>query len=124
MDKETMRSGWMRDEATLAEIGEELARQPTVVSVRIPRELADAAVTAWQREENDDNFDLGLETCEQRIIRHRAGALALIGAAIEGCGSTDGDVVAVGLDAWFIGDALNAADDRGLIGPPNASKAD
>jgi hypothetical protein len=41
--------------------------------------------------------------------------LALIGAALDERGRQEGDNVVVSLDAWFIGDALNAADDAGLI---------
>ena len=62
-----------------------------------------------------DPRDLEAETCEQRLVRHRAGALALIGAALEDRGREDGSEVVVRLAAWFVGDALNAADDHNLI---------
>lgn len=114
MSDEELRSAWLRDESTLAAIGAALAAQPTEVEIRLPRPLADAAVQAWQREDDGD-ARLDDESCEQRVVRHRAGSLALIGAAIDDRGRADGDDVVVRLDAWFVGDALNAADDRGLI---------
>ncbi|MFP5322365.1 MAG: hypothetical protein ACLGIC_11030 [Acidimicrobiia bacterium] len=106
---------WRRDEAVLAQIGAVLFDQETVIEVRLPRPLADAAVAAWQREDDRDDFDLAAESCEDRIVRHRAGALALIGAALDDRGRADGNEVIVELDAWFIGDSLNAADDRDLL---------
>lgn len=109
-----LRLAWQQDEALLAEIGGALAPQQAEVEVRLPRDLADAAVRAWQRTD-DDATDLDAETCEQRVVRHRAGALALIGAALEDRGREDGGDVVVRLAAWFVGDALNAADDHNLI---------
>lgn len=114
MDDDPLRSAWRQDEALLARIGGELAPQHTEVEVRLPRDLADAAVRAWQRTDDGDT-DLEAETCEQRIVRHRAGVLALIGAALADRGREDGGEVVVRLAAWFVGDALNAADDHNLI---------
>ena len=105
---------WKADESLLAQIGARLSEQPTEIEVRIPRGLADAAVEAWQR---DGDSDLTGEKCEERIVRSRAAALALIGAALEDRGRVDGDDVIVTIDAWFVGDALNAADDYGLVQP-------
>lgn len=116
MDDSPLRARWLQDEGVLGQLGAALAEQPTVVEVRIPRLLADAAVQAWQRSDDDD-FDLNGETCEQRVVRHRAGALALIGAAIEDRGRVDSTDIVVLLDSWFVGDALNAADDRNLVQP-------
>lgn len=116
MDDKSVHSTWLRDESTLADIGAALNQQPTQVEVRLPRSLAGAAVQAWQRND-EDNFDSRGESWDQRVVRHRAGTLALIGAAIEDRGQAEGDDVVVKLDAWFVGDALNAADDAGLIGP-------
>lgn len=89
------------------------------MKVRLPGKLADAALRAWHRtDEGDTSHD---ESPSERLVRHQAGALALIGLAIEERGQRlDGDVV-VTLDAWQIGDALNAADDRGEIQPGPAS---
>ncbi len=109
-----LRSAWKQDEALLAKIGGALAPQEADVEVRLPRDLADAAVRAWQRTD-DAATDLETETCEQRVVRQRAGALALIGAALEDRGREDGGEVVVRLAAWFVGDALNAADDHNLI---------
>lgn len=117
MNDSPQRARWLQDEDVLGDLGAALAGQPTRVAVRIPRPLADAAVEAWQRDDDDD-FDLGGETYEQRVVRHRAGTLALIGAAVEDRGRVDGADVVVLLDAWFVGDALHAADDRNLIQPP------
>ena len=114
MDDDLLRSAWRRDEALLARIGGALAPQEAEVEVRLPRDLAEAAVRAWQRTD-DDPIDLETETCEQRVVRHRAAALALIGAALEDRGREDGGEVVVRLAAWFVGDALNAADDHNLI---------
>lgn len=114
MDDSPLRARWLQDEGVLGHLGAALAWQPTRVEIRIPRPLADAAVQAWERDDNDD-FDHDGETCEQRVVRHRAGTLALIGAAVEDRGRVDGTDMVVLLDAWFVGDALNAADDRNLI---------
>ncbi|MDE0803967.1 MAG: hypothetical protein OSA99_11650 [Acidimicrobiales bacterium] len=107
---------WREDESVLAAIGAILFDQETAVEVRIPRALADAALAAWQREDHQDDFDPASESCEDRIVRHHAGTLALIGAALEDRGRADRDEVIVRLDAWFVGDSLNAADDRDMIG--------
>src|SRR5215218_3600335 len=54
------------------------------VEVRLSRELAGAAVTAWERECHDE----APETAEQRPARHRARSLAFIGQAIKKRGGT------------------------------------
>jgi hypothetical protein len=69
--------------------------------------LARAAVAAWQR---DDEGEPEPESYEQRVLRHRAGALALIGLAVEDQGRAEGDEVVVDLSADVIGSALDAAD--------------
>lgn len=100
------------DETVLAAIGRELSRQVTVVKVRISQRLAEQAVAAWERDETEDIPD---ETLAERQLRHRSGALALIGLAIQERGRVDGDSVSVEVHSWQIGDALNAADDSGLL---------
>ena len=100
----------------LAEIGRHLLAQPTRVSVRVPRALADRAVAAWEREEADS--PVPPETVEQATIRDRAATLSLVGLSIEDRGAIDGDDVVVELDAWYIGNSLQAADDEGLINGP------
>ncbi len=117
MNDGSLRARWLQDEEVLGDLGAALSLQLTRVEVRIPRPLADAAVHAWQRDDDGD-LDLDGETCEQRVVRHRAGALALIGAAVEDRGRLDGADVVVQLDAWLVGDAMHAADDRDLIQPP------
>jgi hypothetical protein len=77
------------------------------VEVRLPRDLADAAAAAWDRD------DLGEipETPEQRVTRHRAGSLALIGLAVKERGRLEGDEVVVPLNAGLIAMAVDASDD-------------
>jgi hypothetical protein len=103
------------DAAVLAEIGRAVFPQPTRLRVRLPRALADLAVAAWAREE--DNVPPGEETPEQITARRRAGTLGLIGLNVEsaGGGTPAGDDVLADLDAWEIGSAFDAAEDAGLL---------
>jgi hypothetical protein len=106
------------DAAVLGQIGRAIFPQPTRVKVRLPRALADLAVAAWARDEADeDHASASEETPEQATARRRAGTLALIGLSIEqaGGGPPAGEDVLVGLDAWNVGSALDAADDGGLL---------
>jgi hypothetical protein len=99
-----------REARTLGEIGALLARlQLPEVDVRLPGELARAAVAAWERDDLDDSP--GRETPEQRLKRHRAGSLALIGLAIKERGRWQEDEVVVALNAGIVGEAVDAADD-------------
>ena len=78
----------------------------------VPRAIGDRAVPTWQRPESED--PLPIETPDQRSVRHRAASVSLISRAIEETGiAEDEDVFKV--DAWFVGDALRAADDAGLL---------
>jgi hypothetical protein len=97
----------------LGRIGTVLFEQPTTLTMSLPKELADLALAAWQRDTDGD--PLGPETTEQRITRHRAGTLGLIGLSIEKTGLAEGDNVVCELDAWYVGGALEAADDYGLL---------
>jgi glycerol-3-phosphate O-acyltransferase len=106
------RARYHSDEEVLARIGQALRPQATVVEVLLPSTIAEAAVAAWEREET---ADAGHESHSEAVSRSRAGALALIGLAIKERGRVDGDSVVVSLDAWQIGDALNAADELGLL---------
>lgn len=110
---------WAADNIVLARIGAALYKMDTRVAVTLPSDLADAAVTAWKREDPEPRSEL-VETEAQRTVRHRAGTLALIGAAFaERSHAGSSDQVGVDLDAWFVGLALEAADEHGLInGPP------
>ena len=56
-----------------------------------------------------------MESPGQRAIRQRAASVALIGQAIEETGMAEGEVVVFTVDAWFVGDALSAADEAGLL---------
>lgn len=111
---------WGKDADTLEEIGRELLGQVTRVSVRLPRVLAEAAVASWDREDGDE--ELPAETSEQWATRDRAATLSLIGLSIADRGVWEGGEVVVDLDAWFIGNALQAADDarRGEQGSTTA----
>jgi hypothetical protein len=75
--------------------------------------LADQALAAWQRDEN--SHPLPSETSERSAMRHKAGTLGLIGLSIESDSSIDHEDVIVELESWNIGDALNAADEAGLL---------
>jgi hypothetical protein len=107
---ETDRQRLYREEARLlAEIGAVLARtELPKVTVRLPSLLARAALTAWQR---DDEGALDPESYEQRVLRHRAASLSLIGLSIEQGSRSEGDEVVVELSPDLIGIALDAADD-------------
>ena len=108
VDTETQ-AQFRRDGSVLAALGAQVAAMTLPdVEVRMSRALADKAVAAWER---DEEGSLDLEDLEQRIQRHRAASLALIGLSIVNSGKADGDEVLVGLQPGLIGDALNAADD-------------
>lgn len=97
----------------LAQVGQHLFGQDLRVRVQLPAALATRAVAAWKRE---DAGDTKTESQAERTIRHQAGALALIGLAVDERGlPAEGDHVAVELDAWQVGIALDAADERGLL---------
>jgi hypothetical protein len=99
-----------REARTLGEIGALLARlQLPEVDVRLPGELARAAVAARERDDLDDSP--GRETPEQRLKRHHAGSLALIGLAIKERGRWQEDEVVAALNAGLVGEAVDAADD-------------
>lgn len=107
---------WEDDGVDLALIGAAWSEQDTRVRVRIPRELADAALAAWKREDEDsDELHRHEETGVQRRIRHRAGTLALIGSCIEGGIDGGGGDVYAYIDARLIADALESAEDARLI---------
>ncbi len=116
---------WDEDRKVLVAVGQRLFDQSLRVEVRLPARLAEAALKAWQRDDDgDDDGDGDLpdpETDEQRRVRHDAGILALIGLSIEQRGVTDGEDVIVDLDAWYVGGALDAADAAGMIPPPKRS---
>ena len=94
---------------TLAAIGDHLANlQMAPVEVRFPSALANAAVSAW---EWDDEGQLDAEDLDQRTQRHHASALALIGLSITARGRFEGDEVIVDLSPDLIGEAFMASDE-------------
>lgn len=60
----------------------------------------------------------GAETHTQRAVRHQAGTLGLIGLCIQNRGVDDGDDVVVDMPSWYVGLALEAADEAGLLSEP------
>ncbi|MGK8523509.1 hypothetical protein ACRS6B_19055 [Nocardia asteroides] len=97
---------YQQDRDVLATIGTHLAAQPTRISVRLPRSMADAAVAAWNREESGE---IENESRAEYELRDVAAELALIGLAITARGVWDGDTVVVDLDPARIAAALRAA---------------
>jgi hypothetical protein len=94
---------------TLGEIGAVWSRvELPDVEVHLPRALAEAAVAAWNR---DDLETVEAETVGERLARHRAGSLALIGLAVTEGGRWEPDAVVVSLNAGLIALAVEAADD-------------
>lgn len=114
MNESNERARWKRDETVLARIGAAFFAQETEIEIRLPKSLADEAVSAWQRNDESD-VELAGESAEEGIVRRRAGTLGLIGCALEDRGRLEGNDVIVKLDAWFIGDALTAAEDANMI---------
>lgn len=90
----------------LAAIGRHVDPQVGRIMVRLPRELAEAAVAAWNR---DELCAVGEESREQFELRDRAADLALIGLAITERGRYDGDELVVELDVVAVAAALRAA---------------
>jgi len=106
---------WAEDGQVLAQIGRSLFSQRLKVSVRIPRHLAKEAVDSWERESSGEDLP-SPESPAQSAIRDRGATLSLIGLSVQRDGVEDDDHVVVDLDAWFIGNALNAADQDELLG--------
>jgi len=102
---------YRREARVLGELGSVLvtASLPQV-EVRLPRHLAEQAVAAWERDDNEGALDP--EIFEQRMQRHRAATLSLIGLSIAERGRWEGNEVIVELDPVFIGLAADAADDQ------------
>jgi hypothetical protein len=114
MELDEAQEAWERDAEKLALVGRALFPQRTRIQVRLPASLANEAVAAWQRDGYSDDLP-DHETAEQRRARSRAATLSLFGLSVEERGVVEGDEVVVELDAWFIGHALAAADDDGLL---------
>jgi hypothetical protein len=100
------------DEArVLGEIGTAFrAAELAPIRVVVPQELAERAVAAWRRD--DEGAVPDPEDPAHRLLRHRAGPLALIGLAITERGESDADGnTIVDLDPELVGVAMDAADD-------------
>lgn len=86
------------------------------VQVRLPGSLAEAAVQAWER---DDEAETAGETRVEATARSRAGTLALIGLEITERGRWENDSVVVDLSADLIGRAVDAGDELPWAPPPS-----
>ncbi|MGW0818121.1 hypothetical protein ACWD00_33775 [Streptomyces viridiviolaceus] len=95
------------DVKVLAAIGARVAAQTDRVTVRLPGALAEAAVAAWQR---DENAEPGPESAGRYALRDAAAELALIGLAITERGHREGEEVVVDLDVASAGAAVHAAE--------------
>jgi hypothetical protein len=101
---------YAEDARVLGRIGVILFPQDTGLSVRLPKELANLAQAAWNRDDSSANGSTDRETVDERTVRERAAYLALIGLCIENTAQTDGDDIICDLDAGYIGGALRAAE--------------
>ena len=106
---------YAQDALVLGRIGAVLFPQDTKLSVRLPKELADLALAAWNRDDPAENGPAAQENADQRAVRERAAYLALIGLCIENTAQPDGDDIICDLDAWYIGGALQAAEAMDLL---------
>ncbi|MFG2910179.1 hypothetical protein ACGF13_34645 [Kitasatospora sp. NPDC048286] len=106
MDDQDQYDRYRADSKVLAAIGARLDTQYPTLTVRLPKDLARAAVAAWDR---DELGDVGEETHEQYALRGDAGELALIGLAISERGREEGDEVVVDLHIDSIGLAVQAS---------------
>jgi hypothetical protein len=121
---------YAEDAVVLGRIGAVLFPQDTTLSVRLPRDLADLALAAWNRDEPAGTGPAGTgpsgagpsgtgaarrETPDQRAARERAAYLALIGLCIENTAQPAGDDITCDLDAWYIGGALQAAEALNML---------
>jgi hypothetical protein len=106
---------YAQDAAVLGRIGAVLFPQDTKLSVRLPKELADLALAAWNHDEPDEAGPTAQETAVQRSVREHAAYLALIGLCIENTAQPDGDDIVCDLDSWYIGGALKAAEALNLL---------
>lgn len=109
MENECQRR-YREDSRVLGELGAVLARADVPrFKVRLPRSLAELAIAAWERNEDEGTDDP--ESYEQRAQRLRAVALALIGLSLQERGRWEGEEAVVDLSVELIGAALDAADD-------------
>jgi hypothetical protein len=110
MSEEQLRGQWREDALLLGVIGHRLEQvELPEVTVRLPSVLAERAAAASDRD--DGEGPLGPEDAAARLTRHRAGTLALIGAAVRERGRREGDEVVVELGAELIALAVDAGHD-------------
>ncbi|MGH4035730.1 hypothetical protein ACQB60_43305 [Actinomycetota bacterium Odt1-20B] len=100
---------YQRDAELLAALGTRLrAEVDRTVTVRLPRDLAEAAAAAWARDEREPSDSA--ESVAEHQLRDQAAELALIGLAVTERGVHDGDgAVVVDLDLTSVAAALRAA---------------
>jgi hypothetical protein len=111
MDESRWQKLYREEAAVLGSIGQVLVgTEMPRIDVRLPRDVAEAAVAAWERDDDESTGPI-IETFEQRVVRSRAATLSLIGLAISERGRWTDDEVVVALDPVFIGNAVEAADD-------------
>ena len=79
------------------------------IDVTLPGELVDAAIAAWNRDEDAPAIE---ESDRQRHLRDRATDLALLGLALSERGRRAGDEVIVGLPIARFAAAIVAADNE------------
>ncbi|WP_433856067.1 hypothetical protein [Streptomyces kronopolitis] len=96
---------YRQDAQVLAEVGRQLAGQVSRVRVTLSREVAEAAVAAWER---DELGVVGEETVEEFALRDMAAELALIGSAVTERGVPKDGQVVVDLGVVQVGAALQA----------------
>lgn len=111
MDESRSQRMYREEAAVLGRIGQVfLGQEIPRIEVRLPRDVAEAAVAAWEFDD-DESTGPTEETFEQRVVRSRAASLSLIGLAINERGRWTDDAVVVALHPLFIGNAVEASDD-------------
>ncbi|MFI5526966.1 GNAT family N-acetyltransferase [Kitasatospora sp. NPDC051853] len=111
---------YREDAKVLAAIGEHVEAQVGRVTVQLPKDVADAAVAAWERDEEGGR---AAESHEEFIARDRAAELAFIGLAISERGRREGEDVVVDLDVASAGAALRASQWMGHGGRQSTAPA-
>ena len=93
------------DAAVLVEIGQHLASVVPFVDVTLPAKMVDAAIAAWNRDEDGPAIE---ESDEQRHLRGYAADLALLGLVLSERGRCVGDQVTVRLPVAHFAAAIVA----------------
>ena len=103
---------WREDEGALARVGAQLFEQELRLTVRLPRILAEKAVASLGARRQRLSWARKYRSCTFSPTRRDAGAYRSVYRRDRPLGGQRGSRR---LDAWFIGSALDAADDAGLI---------